>query len=169
MFLVLNMKEFDTDVFKFHLIHIDYVPKIAITVLDSIAPCGMNCALCMAFTREKNTCMGCNGIDENKPYHCVKCSIKNCEFRENGKLCDDCLKYPCTRLKQLDKRYRSKYHMSMIQNLNEISRTGLESFIEKENARWVCPRCGKLLCVHRSDCIHCGNQIDFPPIGLETH
>ena len=33
---------------------------------DLIAPCGMNCNICMAYLREKNKCPGCREIDINK-------------------------------------------------------------------------------------------------------
>ena len=35
--------------------------------IKEIAPCGMNCALCSGFQREKKPCLGCNADDENKP------------------------------------------------------------------------------------------------------
>ena len=75
-----------------------------------IAPCGMNCGICMAYLREKNKCPGCNGSNEDKPVYCVKCRIKNCEIIKNNRsgFCFECEKYPCSRLKQLDKRYKTK-------------------------------------------------------------
>ena len=48
------------------------------TIIKSslIAPCGMNCALCMArLIREKNQCPGCRGDDNDKPKYCVQCVI----------------------------------------------------------------------------------------------
>ena len=45
----------------------------------SIAPCGMNCALCMAFQRTKKRCLGCWGDDVDKPMSCRSCIIRNCE------------------------------------------------------------------------------------------
>jgi hypothetical protein len=67
----------------------------------------------------------------------------------------DCEKYPCKRLKQLDNRYRTKYKMSMIENLELIKKIGLDGFIESENSRWTCPGCGSMLCVHRDFCLKC--------------
>ena len=48
----------------------------------------------------------------------------------------------------MDERYRSKYSLGLIENLDNIRDTGLDSFIETENARRICPRCGKAMCVH---------------------
>ena len=78
---------------------------------ELIAPCGMNCRLCMAFQRKKNKCIGCNSDDCTKPAYCLHCIIKNCVTIQNSSsgLCYECDKFPCRRLKQLDKRYRTKY------------------------------------------------------------
>jgi hypothetical protein len=88
---------------------------------DLIAPCGMNCRLCIAYIRPKKPCNGCNGDDANKPYHCVVCKIKSCEAVRAGEagLCSESEK-TCRRLKDLDKRYKAKYHMSMLANLGYI-------------------------------------------------
>jgi catechol 2,3-dioxygenase-like lactoylglutathione lyase family enzyme len=122
-----------------------------------IAPCGMNCALCLGFLRDKNKCSGCWGDNNNKPYHCTACSIKNCDLLQSteSKFCYDCPKYPCKRLKQLDKRYREKYKMSMIANLDYIKTEGIEKFIKTELDRWTCKDCGQTVCVHRGFCLKC--------------
>ncbi len=129
---------------------------------DLIAPCGMNCALCMAYQRDKNTCPGCRAGDESKPASCVACIIVNCPERESAglKYCSDrCGKYPCKRLKNLDKRYRTKYGMSMIENLEYIRESGIRAFVRNEKERWTCPECGSVFCVHRSICFNCGTKL----------
>ena len=123
-----------------------------------IAPCGMNCGLCIGYMREKNPCGGCfKKGDENKPKSCRSCSIANCELLAETKtgFCYECKKYPCTRLKNLDKRYRIKYGMSMIENLEYIRNRGVVQFLFKEESRWKCPVCGQGLCVHRDICLQC--------------
>ncbi|MDD5765493.1 MAG: DUF3795 domain-containing protein [Candidatus Marinimicrobia bacterium] len=131
-------------------------PKI-IYLSDVIAPCGMNCGICMAFLREKNHCPGCNSDSLQKPKHCTACKFQTCPEKQSGDLaCYDCSKFPCLRLKQLDKRYRTKYGMSMIENLLKIKEIGIAKFVEIENARWACPDCGYPINVHRWKCSHCG-------------
>jgi hypothetical protein len=128
------------------------------TEVSLIAPCGMNCGICMAYLRNKNVCPGCRAPDTGKNASCVRCIIKNCETikTNQSKFCHECAKYPCLRLKQLDKRYRTKYKMSMIENLENIKRIGLSAFIENEKGRWLCPKCGGVICVHGGYCLHCG-------------
>lgn len=122
-----------------------------------IAPCGMNCRICRAYTRDKKPCPGCRGEDSHKSKSCVVCRIKNCEKMANGKAkyCFDCDSFPCVRLNHLDKRYRTKYGMSMIDNLENIRKIGIRHFIRNEKERWSCPKCGEILCVHKPQCLYC--------------
>jgi hypothetical protein len=46
------------------------------------------------------------------------------EVKKN--FCFKCEKYPCDKLKHLDKRYRTKYVMSMIENLENIKKNGIK-------------------------------------------
>ena len=129
--------------------------------VNLIAPCGMNCRLCWGYIREKNNCPGCRktGDQENaKSNYRTGCKIKNCEQIINGELiyCSErCENFPCKRLKQLDKRYRTRYGMSMIENLNMIDECGIRHFIRRGKKRWICSECGEMICVHRSKCLFC--------------
>lgn len=123
-----------------------------------IAACGMNCGVCIGHLREKKPCGGCyKKDDKNKPGACRSCSIVNCPnlIESKAGFCFECPEYPCRRLQQLDKRYRTKYRMSMIENLNYIRDFGMQSFLEKEEERWRCNHCGAGVSVHRNTCLHC--------------
>jgi hypothetical protein len=124
----------------------------------SIAPCGLNCELCHGFQREKNKCGGCNsgGV---RPGYCEWCIIKLCPEKdgETAKICGSfCVKFPCDRLKHLDKRYRTKYGESCLENIALIEAIGLEAFAAQDEVKWKCPQCGESLCCHRPTCLHCG-------------
>ncbi len=127
-----------------------------------IAPCGMNCGLCSGYLRGKNQCPGCRGEDEKMPRYCVMCRIKTCEelAASEEEFCHACDKFPCTRLRQLGKRYRTKYGMSMIENLGTIREIGLDEFVTREKKRWMCSECGNLICVHKEDCLVWGRARD---------
>lgn len=114
-----------------------------------IAQCGMNCAICAAYLREKNKCPGCRVIDTHRPATRVRCIIKNCKIikENNWKYCSTkCNKFPCDRLNNLDKRYKLKYGMSMIENLEIIEENGISKFIEMEEKKWI--KGNKIFCVH---------------------
>jgi hypothetical protein len=131
--------------------------------VEMIAPCGMNCGICIGHIREKRKCPGCREIDAYQSGYGRECYIRSCQILENKNwiYCSDkCEKYPCLRLKNLDKRYRTKYGMSMIENLGNIKTLGIEKFIETEQTRWKCRGCGELLCVHRISCLKCGMKRD---------
>jgi len=125
-----------------------------------IAPCGINCSLCLAFQRVKDTCAGCNGSNENKRKSCVVCMIKNCEEKKGKErlLCNKCKKYPCRRIKHLHKRYSERYNVNIYENFNMIKEEGIKEFIGKEREKWKCIKCGNLFCMHREKCLVCGNE-----------
>ena len=134
-----------------------------------IAPCGMNCALCSGFLREKKICSGCLSDDPDMPGYCERCIIRNCENLKKAKrpYCFDCETYPCARMKRLDKRYRSKYGMSMLENLAHIRDLGIRSFVQKEKERWICRQCGGIVSVHRRECLYCGTEKSTAQLNFE--
>ena len=125
-----------------------------------IACCGMNCRLCRANRRDRNACPGCRGDDSLKTKTRVMCRIKTCEkiVRGEARYCFSCDSFPCDRLHHLDKRYRTKYGMSMIENLRNIQKLGIRHFIENEKRKWTCPECGEMICVHEPQCLSCGRR-----------
>ena len=128
-----------------------------------IAPCGMNSDICVSYLAMKNDlnkkgfrktyCAGC--LPRGKNCRFMK---KNCEKLGKGlvRFCYECSDFPCRRLKDLDKRYRIKYHMSMIENLIFIKEHGIEKLLEREEERWNCPECGGVICCHNGLCLNCG-------------
>jgi hypothetical protein len=129
---------------------------------DLIAPCGMNCSLCIAYQfKEKDInrqgfhrkyCPGCIPRGE----HCTHMGDV-CELLKNGsvRFCFECDQFPCKRLKALDKRYRLKYHMSMIDNLTFIKEQGMEAFLKHQIEYWHCEDCGSMKCCHNGLCLNC--------------
>jgi len=72
-----------------------------------IAPCGINCAICLAYLRERDHCPGCRAPDDGKKPSCIRCGLKTCDSVQGTgrKYCFECESFPCARLKHLDKRY----------------------------------------------------------------
>jgi len=125
-----------------------------------IAPCGMNCGTCIAYLREKNKCPGCRIYSADKAISVQRCIIPGCDHLDKtaSKFCYDCEKYPCRRLKQLDKRYRTRYKTSFIENLAIIKEKGIDNFLVLESKRRTCPECGSVMSVHRAQCLICGKN-----------
>jgi hypothetical protein len=128
-----------------------------------VAPCGMNCAICGNYLAQqydlkksgiqKSYCAGCRPRGKNCAF-----MKKNCALIGEGRIqyCYLCADFPCRRLKNLDKRYRTKYHMSMIENLIYIKEQGIDKFLEKEAEKWQCPECGGVISCHNGICYNCG-------------
>ena len=86
--------------------------------------------------------------------------IKNCEEKKGKErlLCNKCNKYPCRRIKDLQKRYSERYNVNTYENFKMIKEEGIKEFIRKEREKWKCIKCGDLLCMHRENCLVCGNE-----------
>ncbi len=126
---------------------------------ELIAPCGMNCGICVAFfgytlngEKRKHACNTCR-LRESKcafiKKQCNKLATKEIKY------CFECPGFPCANLRTLDKRYREKYGMSMIDNLKYIQASGIDKFLEKEQEKWRCPNCDGTICVHDKKCYTC--------------
>lgn len=100
--------------------------------------------LCCTFKGE-NPCPGCREITADSPKTIFSCQIRICTERKK-KYCLDCNKFPCEKLRHLDKRYREKYGMSEIENLEYIRDHGIDKFIKNERQRWQSSK--GIHCVH---------------------
>lgn len=58
-------------------------------------------------------------------------------------------------MKHLDKRYRTRYGMSVIDNLEIIKNAGIDEFLAHEKLKWTCSACGGTICIHKGLCINC--------------
>ena len=124
-----------------------------------IAPCGMNCGICVSFfgytlegKKRKQVCVTCRSRSHRCAFlkqRCDKLAAKHIEY------CFECIDFPCANLRTLDNRYRNKYGMSMIENLNYIKANGIKRFLKNEQERWKCPGCGGIICVHNRTCYKC--------------
>jgi len=132
------------------------------TEVRMVAPCGINCGVCLAYLRDKNRCNGCWSEIGQKHNYCLVCKIKNCEnlsATESG-FCYECPTFPCKRLKQLDKRYNTRYNLNLLGSLRFIQESGMETFIRAEVKKWKCQNCGGTICVHRDFCLKCGHPMN---------
>jgi len=130
---------------------------------ELMAPCGMNCGICKAYLaysraipKEKGKVIHCQGcLPRNK-----NCFIKrSCTkiSRNEFKFCFECGDMPCENLDRLDRRYRKRYGMSMVENLQELEEKGMKKFLEIQESRHECPECSDVISVHDGKCYACGH------------
>lgn len=130
---------------------------------ELIAPCGMNCGICKAYLAYTHDVQ----CQRGKVTHCAGCIPrgKNCYvLRGCSKLrkheiqsCSQCDTVPCKYLAHLDKRYRERYDMSMVENIKELKTKGIDAFLKDQQQKYRCPNCGKIICVHDRKCYSCGS------------
>ena len=73
------------------------------------------------------------------------------------RFCFDCDQMPCENLNRLDRRYRERYGMSMVENLKQIKTEGIEDFLKSQEAKYKCSECGDVVSVHDRKCYSCGH------------
>ncbi|MCJ7559988.1 DUF3795 domain-containing protein [Candidatus Bathyarchaeota archaeon] len=123
----------------------------------------MNCGVCKAYLSYSR------GIPKKrgKVTHCSGClpRNKNC-FIKRGckklaknevKFCFECEDMPCENLDRLDRRYRTRYNMSMVENLKELKENGMKEFLGNQQKKYECQACGDVISVHDRKCYACGH------------
>ena len=139
--------------------HMKTEAKIPVMML---APCGMNCAVCYAHLRKKKTCLGCRGQEESQPQYCRRCKIRECAISRGIDFCSECLSFPCPPVRQMDKRYRLRYRVHLIENGIRIKTISARRFLLEEKQKWTCLHCGGVISLHDRVCSECGKEMEEP-------
>ncbi|MDL2235542.1 DUF3795 domain-containing protein [Christensenellaceae bacterium OttesenSCG-928-L17] len=126
---------------------------------DLIAPCGVNCAVCSAYQQEENKCNGCRSDEIPPSPQCERCFIRGCERIETFYLhhCYECARFPCLRYRLRDLQFRKNIRVSPLRNLQFIRDKGMDAFLEREEKRWNCIRCGEPRSMQNKACTSCGH------------
>jgi len=129
---------------------------------ELIAPCGMNCRICIGYfgytvsgKKRKMKCIGCKPRNKSCAFlkkYCKKLTKKEIEY------CYECSDFPCKQLEKIDKIYRERYNMSMIENLENIRDNRVDKFLIKQENKYKCTKCGGVICVHNGICYSCKNS-----------
>jgi catechol 2,3-dioxygenase-like lactoylglutathione lyase family enzyme len=126
---------------------------------ELIAPCGMNCRICIAYfgytvngNKRKMKCIGCKPKDKSCAFlkkYCTKLRKNEIDY------CSECKDFPCSYLEKIDSLYQKRYDMSMIENLEYIRAHGMNEFLRQQQEKYRCPECGGVICVHNGICYSC--------------
>lgn len=134
-------------------------------VLDKhlIAICGMNCMVCYKHLITKKyakKCHGCRFDDETLPDHCRSCRIKDCARDKGLSYCFQCDEFPCKWIKNMDRSYRQRYHVSLIEQGLYLKEHGINAFLLREQSLWKCNHCGGVISLHDAFCSECNKPYE---------
>lgn len=120
-----------------------------------VAPCGVNCMACSAHLDAKKACLGCRApAERHKRKSCINCAKKDCAFGQGLDWCFQCAKFPCARIKSLNKRYTQDYGVDLVQNGRD-ARENMDAFLDAQRARFTCAHCGGIIDQHKGRCSDC--------------
>ena len=94
-----------------------------------------------------------------KTEHCCKCRIKGCIEDKGLAYCYECPEHPCRLTKDLEKSYKKRYQVSLVENSEFAGRYGLERFMEEQKEKYTCPICGGVISVHDRECSECQEKV----------
>jgi len=123
-----------------------------------VAVCGMNCKVCykhLARGKYTKQCNGCKFQDETLPSSCRNCKLVACANEKNIDYCYQCDQFPCKLIKNLDKSYRTRYDVSLVENSKTIREKGIDVFLEEEKQKWTCDKCINIISLHDKICSGC--------------
>ena len=130
---------------------------------EPMGPCGVYCGACPAFDK---TCKGCGSDDrQQKRTSKFSCKLRRCCFEvKDVDHCFQCDEYPCAKL--LDKLPRShpgdprfRYRLEVLDNSERIKQVGVERWLEEQDTRWSCPKCGGRVHFYHYRCSQCGHGV----------
>lgn len=86
------------------------------------------CIMTIICSHYAKKCHGCHFDDETLPNHCRNCKIKGCARNRGLCYCFQCEKYPCILIKNMDRSYRKRYHVSLIEQGEFLKQHGIAAF-----------------------------------------
>ena len=119
--------------------------KPAMSLLDAVAPCGIDCGNCSLYQsrndsalmerllargipREKLPCDGCRSVKGDCPVIAEKCETYVCVRQKEVDFCFGCADFPCSKLAPSSDRADVLPHNLKVFNLCTIERVGVEGF-----------------------------------------
>ncbi len=123
-----------------------------------IAPCGMYCGLCTylyQIPRQRgqfNYCAGCRPRGKGCAWLKKRCEL----LRDHAvQYCFECPSYPCRQLEHLAGRYRMRYGLDFLANLELIRDQSEDVLLDVLKDRFACERCGGLMSIHSGKYFAC--------------
>lgn len=73
--------------------------------------------------------------------------------------CYECPEHPCRLIKNLEKSYKKRYQVSLLENSEFVGWYGLERFMEGQKEKYICTKCGGVISIHDGECSECQKKV----------
>ncbi len=157
---------------------------------DFASPCGLYCGVCAIYiaNRDKNEkfkqslvnlyrgnvsgkgtlpgsenlvaedihCRGC--LSDDLFMHCSRCEIRNCVVEKEYSGCHQCDEFPCEYIEKFPMAVGKKV---ILRSVPYRRRFGTAKWIEDEEARYYCPKCGNKVFRGAVKCNQCKTGLDL--------
>jgi hypothetical protein len=157
---------------------------------ELLAPCGLYCGVCAIYIAHRDSnqkfkealanlykggvpgkgtlphaadlsaddirCKGC--LSDEQFMHCRQCEIRACTEKKGYEGCHQCNDFPCGHIHNFPMTVGKKVILRAIPYWREV---GTEKWIEDEEARYVCPECGKKVFRGAVKCNQCKAKLDL--------
>jgi hypothetical protein len=157
---------------------------------DFVAPCGLYCGVCAVYIahRDHNVklkerlldvyqgriegkgklpnsegltiddirCLGC--LSDDRFMHCRQCAIRDCTRKKGYEGCHQCDAFPCEHIDRFPMTVGKRVVLRVIPYWREV---GTEKWIQDEEARYICPKCGNRLFRGVVQCNRCKEKLDL--------
>jgi hypothetical protein len=151
--------------------------------VNSDSYCGIYCGACSVRRHGETGCgdgfiaccgsvpkseLACGGCKSDTVYMgCRGCRIRDCAMDRGLTYCGDCADYPCKIYKKWYSAARILPHVhETAVNLEAIKRNGIETWLEAQKTRWLCPNCGVPFSWYTVACDKCGLSLTTKAYSL---
>lgn len=148
-----------------------------------VGRCGLYCGACVIYRAYKDSeqlrrlvaerenckpedirCEGCqtvltNGWDVKGQEWGKNCRTVMCLEAKGLDFCYECGEYPKCEKFRLIADSCLKHGENLMENLNKIKASKVEEWLEEEDKKWRCQKCGKPVAMHLTECHWCGAKI----------
>ena len=107
-------------------------------------------------TAEDIRCNGC--LSDLTFMHCRQCEIRACAIKKGYAGCHQCGDFPCRHIDEFSMTVGKKVILRTVPHRREF---GTESWIQSEEARYVCPGCGHKVFRGAQKCNRCRAALDL--------
>ena len=148
-----------------------------------VGRCGFYCGACLTYRACKDSeqlrrivaeryncrpeeirCEGCqtvltNGWDVDENWG-KKCKIVMCPEAKRLDFCYECDTYlECEEFHRIIADLCLEHGENLVENLNKIKTGKVEEWLEEEDKKWRCPKCGKPIAMRLTECHWCGAKL----------